>query len=344
MKYPALLLLLLIISCQDKEAKKDDFIKAPLKLSKIDSIKTNDDALKYLSAIDSNFTYFHLEKIQELTTLHNPVNDSLMKIIAKKAGIDKNFYKEDFDNNGYNDLLVIGGWAVTSTAFEGEEYAQDYFIIMNFGKKPAKIIPMQKSMHYFTVPEIKSLAGEPVLVVHDPKGIDYKNPKITDTISTKLIYRFGGFVEYNKNPADNHIEKIEFEASGCYGTCPAFELTINKDRSAVFRAEVYNFNKNRESYTGKDEGLFKVKIKEADYNQLTGFLNYLDFKNLEDGYHVTHTDAPTGTLQITYDNGKIKTISDYGMQGTSGLMGVYNLLFELRFNQKWIKQKEQKLP
>ena len=38
---------------------------------------------------------------------------------------------------------------------------------------------------------------------------------------------------------------------------------------------------------------------------------------------------------VTYDNGKVKSIRDYGLLGTYGLDRVYQLLFELRENQKW---------
>jgi hypothetical protein len=47
------------------------------------------------------------------------------------------------------------------------------------------------------------------------------------------------------------------------------------------------------------------------------------------------TDDQTCTLKITYDNGKTKTITDYGKIGTYGLNRVYSILFSLRQNQKW---------
>lgn len=51
-----------------------------------------------------------------------------------------------------------------------------------------------------------------------------------------------------------------------------------------------------------------------------------------------HTDDQTGDLKITFNNGKVKTISDYGMIGTNGLKILYEKLAELRFNQKWQKK------
>lgn len=51
-----------------------------------------------------------------------------------------------------------------------------------------------------------------------------------------------------------------------------------------------------------------------------------------------HTDDQTSSLKITFNNGNIKTISDYGMIGTYGLKILYGKLAELRFNQKWQKK------
>ena len=66
-------------------------------------------------------------------------------------------------------------------------------------------------------------------------------------------------------------------------------------------------------------------------------LNYIYFETLQDNFAVTWTDDQTATLKITYDSGKVKSISDYGLIGTYGLDRVYQLLYELRENQKWTK-------
>ena len=75
-----------------------------------------------------------------------------------------------------------------------------------------------------------------------------------------------------------------------------------------------------------------------DIDKLEEILNYCEFDNLDKEYTVMHTDDQTGDLKITYNNGKVKTISDYGMIGTYGLKILYKKLAELRFNQKWRKK------
>lgn len=327
MKYFVFLFLFTLASCG-----KNSFEKATVISSKIDSINTDEQVKNYISSIDTNFKRFYPNNIQLVKSLNSPRLDSIMKSVAKDLGINKSFYKTDFDNNGYTDLLVLGGW--------GETYQYDSYVVMNFGTKMRpKLISMNNNIQLLVIPEIVSNENTPFLIMHSP-GKTYRIPsKLSDTISTKLIYKHGGFTEYNKQPSNNHIDKIEFKTSGCFGTCPIYQLTINKNRSATFLAEHYNFNKERRNNTFKKEGHFNGEINDTDYKQLLNLLKYINFENLKDEYSVNWTDAQSSTLTITYNNGKTKTIEDYGMIGTYGLKSVYDLLAEMRFNQKWERVK-----
>lgn len=328
MKYFVFIILFFLASC-----KKSSFEKATIIPTEIDSISTNEQIKNYLTNIDTNYKYFNPQSIQHVTSVNSPTIDSIMKITAKGLNINKSFYKTDFDNNGYTDLLVLGGW--------GETNHYSSYVIMNFGKKKKpKLIDMNKDMQLLDVPKVLLIKNEPFLMMYSPKKMRGSTAKITDTTSTKLTFKYGGFAEYNKNPFENHIEKVEFKTSPCFGTCPVYQLTINKDKSARFLAEHYNFNKNRRDTTFENEGFFNAKINDADYIQLVNLLNYIDFKNLKDEYSVSWTDDRSATLTITYGNGKTKTIEDYGMIGTHGLSSVYDLLAEMRFNQKWKRIKE----
>lgn|SRR5690606_11053736 len=133
--------------------------------------------------------------------------------------------------------------------------------------------------------------------------------------------------------ANHKIEKIEYSTTMCFGTCPVFSLTINSDKNAEWNAEKYNKINNKEV-----NGKFHSKITKKQYNKLIGLLNSIDLEKLKDEYEVNWTDLQSSTLKITYDNGKVKSIHDYGMRGTDDLKRIYQLLFELRENQKWKKQ------
>src|SRR5690606_10364849 len=74
-----------------------------------------------------------------------------------------------------------------------------------------------------------------------------------------LTYKFGDFIELNENPTKNNIEKIEFQTSVCYGSCPSFQMIINQDKTAIFIAEEYN-RETRESE--EINGKFKTTLQQ----------------------------------------------------------------------------------
>ena len=85
------------------------------------------------------------------------------------------------------------------------------------------------------------------------------------------------------------------------------------------------------------DGAYSTIIKEKDYQQIIDLLNYMNFEQLNASYYPGLKDAQQATLTITYDNGKIKTITDNGMNATQSLTYLHRLLFNLRKNQDWKK-------
>jgi hypothetical protein len=104
-------------------------------------------------------------------------------------------------------------------------------------------------------------------------------------------------------------------------------MTIRANRSAYYDAQYYN----------DSSGKFETSIKKEDFNNLIQALTKADLRNLKSKYEVPWTDDQGSILTVTYNNGTIKTIDDYGMRGTKGLEKIYGLLYNLRTNQKWEK-------
>ena len=128
------------------------------------------------------------------------------------------------------------------------------------------------------------------------------------------------------------IEKIEYQTTRCFGTCPQFNIVIDKAKNATFNAQHHNRkDKNEKEIKGK----YKTTIKDKDFDEIINLMNDIDFPNLNNNYTIGRKDYPSCFLTITYDNGKVKRIRDYGLSGTSELKELYNLMFELRFNQEW---------
>jgi len=287
-------------------------------ISKIDSIKTEKEAENLIHTLDKDYEDFKIKKIADFKEERG--ENKFCKNIADSLKIDNSFYKADFDNNGYTDLLIIG-----------EYYDFKIFVLMNYGNDSLKINRLtRRSFQNCTFPKITNDSIINYYYFSEPHIFSEEKSRLT---KKDLIFKFGDFVEYNSKPNSYHIEKIEFQTTMCYGTCPQFFISIDKNKNGVFKAENYNIDKSK----GKVEvkGKFNTVITDNDYNELISLLNYVDFPNLEDNYSVNWTDDQTSTLKITYNDGKVKKISDYGMIGTYGLDRIYSLFFDLRFNQNW---------
>lgn len=143
------------------------------------------------------------------------------------------------------------------------------------------------------------------------------------------------FTEFNKNQNMYNIEKIEYQTTRCFGTCPQFNIVIYKSKKATLFAEAFNSKEKK----GKEiKGKFYATINERDFNEIFNLLNDIDFPNLKDKYNNGQKDTQACFLMISYENSKFKRISDYGLSGTPELKKFYKLMFELRFNQDWKKE------
>ena len=213
---------------------------------------------------------------------------------------------------------------------------------MNYGNdsiKPFDLVvrPLDNSI----VPKFSKKYGQPILEIHKPADYHWiEKKKISKNRVIDLIYKFNLFLEYNKNPKNYNIEKIEFETEDCFGVCPYFKLIINNDKSATFNAISGNSIYEKTSRYGDDnmpeiKGIFKTKLNDQEYNQLISILNYLDFPNMQNKYSIDRLHSSYCKIKITYDNQMTKSIEDYGMCGTYGLMNIYTTLFNIRFNQEW---------
>jgi hypothetical protein len=324
--------LIFILSFFFNSCKKEEiFVKAKIIPSKIDNISSNSEIEGLIHVLDTNFKKFKLRSIQNYG---GDDMDSLILQTAIKLKINKSFYKEDFDNNGYTDLLVIGGDEKCSSS-TGKPCDFCSFVVMNYGNR-FKIATINKT--FFTnsfVPLITHINSKPILLVYNVET-KFKKKFVQEVSTDTLQFKFDNFIEYNDDNKEFIIEKIEYATSGCYGTCPVFRIDINKDRQSNFNADTFNFS---EIYSEKIEGRFKTSITEQKYNEIISLLNYLNFPDLDNNYDVRCTDLASCTIKITYNGGKVKTISDYGKFGTYGLKLLYHKLSDLRFNQKWIKQK-----
>jgi len=346
-KYLILLIVLFLLASCDNKANsffqveklpsykplvQQKLVNIAKKYSVIDSLKTNRQAEKFIQTIDANFKYFEL---RPLSKLDKPIDSIFKKLIAEYTP-DKNFYTADFDNNGYTDMLFFGGWPGSSTETDDVVYFYNSYIVMNYDKNQAKVLPFTDHLNGF--PVIKERNNK-VLINNHIIVKDRKNATYKDSVGV-LSWAFIGLCNYNPAPKNYNIEKIEFSSGPCFGHCPMYQITVNKDRSAIFLADQNNFP--NEIALCLDKSAYTTTVDKKSYEDLVCYINYMDFLALNRSYSVFYTDAPRASLIITYDNGKVKQISDYGLSGTYGLRTLYRYMGELRFNQKWEKTTEPK--
>jgi hypothetical protein len=260
----------------------------------------------------------------------------------------------DLNNDGRTDIIING---------------RDLFAIVDDGKGKYSIHNINRGtflLEKFAFEKIIYINKTPLVLVHSVNGFAPKDTATTateDTATNKdttgtiapvhvnlidvgngstdtLIFRFNDFVEYNTSPDKLNIQKIKFATSGCYGTCPVFELSIDSHANALLNAIEYNSN-NSDVFdtTNSLNGHYTSDINMDDFNNILDIINYIHLPKLKDDYSVNWTDDQTATLEIKYNNGHVKKISDYGEIGTMGLQLLYGKLFSLRFTQKWTKKE-----
>ena len=225
----------------------------------------------------------------------------------------------DIDNNGSSDFLVIGTVSGAPVIICVVDTGYNNYVIKKMNRR---------TFEDCSYPTLKTVNNENVICYYH---YNYTNkeeetkPQNTIEIDT-LTYKFGDLVELNSNLQNYKIEKIECTTTACFGSCPVFSMTIDVTTgNAQYSGTKFN----------KRNGQYSTKINENNLQELIGLLNYTNFPELKDKYAVNWSEDQTSKLIITYDGGKTKTISDYGLLGTFGLNRVYDLIFKLRENQYW---------
>lgn len=332
------LLILLMFSCREETTIVNE-VSEPVRMgiykSVIDTLLNPRSVELFLCECDTNYYAFQLRAISDFKKGMYPDNEKVIKIYAAKYHFDKLFYKADLDNNGYTDMLLIG--AIESGGSRGQDPIN--LLVLNYGAHPVKVIPLTNGLFTpYLMPKLVVKGGVPLVETSSYEGVFENNMMVKRFISKTLTIRDSALIEYNPAPKNYHIEKIQFATSPCFGTCPLFEIHIDRDRNAIFLADEYNFSHDHDAKP--EDKAFEAKIDTTTYNNICNMLYYLDFPSLEDNYSVDYTDAPSVQVIVTYNGGKQKKIEDYGLNGSFGLKQLYKGVKELRFNQKWRETAE----
>ena len=195
------------------------------RLSKIDNINSGVEVENLIHSFGKNYLRF---KLRSMDSIKNEYGlDDYCGRVADSLNITKAFYKADIDNNGFTDILAIG-----------EDYEFAIYVVLNYGQDSLVLNKLtRKSFQDCTFPDIISDTVIRYYYMSDPDFAKGEKPSLQQK---DLVFKFGDFVELNRNPKAYDIEKIEYSTTMCFGTCPVYQIKINKDKTAIFNAERFN--------------------------------------------------------------------------------------------------------
>jgi hypothetical protein len=241
--------------------------------------------------------------------------------IDSPSPIFDTFGKADLDHDGEEDLLVFGTAYVTvdGTAYEEDEIV----IILGDKKSPTKVsFPYSffrgLGVHIIPYPKIIKFDSQDYLLIQYDLT-DYENGT-SKTYKDTLFVAYDHIMPYNDAPDSKVVTRIEFKTDYCFGSCPVFEISIDKNLDATY---------NGIDHVSK-KGEYNLKASKRDWGYLSELIALLNVDRLKDSYYVNWTDDQTAYLTVYFQDGSKKQIEDYGLTGTFGLSVLYDYFFDLR--------------
>lgn len=211
------------------------------------------------------------------------------------------YLKIDIDKNGLTDLLIND---------------RKIFAIIDVGNDKFELKYVGTEHKECRLVSIDTTGQEPILVIKKQNNYIQHEPAFSE-VPDSITYKFNNFIEYNSKPQEMRVESIKISMGPCFGNCPTYDLLINNNREA----EII-------------ETSLKAKITKQSFDEIITLISYLNPDSLKANYAIDATDNPSADIEIKF-NGKLKTIHDYGLEGTLGLQQLYLLIDKLVKDAKW---------
>jgi len=300
--------------------------------NRIDSLITGEQVLEYIRKLDFYGRISFNPEGDLYTGLRN------YAAIADSFGA-KPFEKVDLDNNGTIDLLFNG--------YNNQSNVSKPFtlVILNFGKDHLgrdstlkRIFPDETFFDFFAAKAVR-IDGQNFLHAFQitKKSPEYWSAKKKTYYRVDIVERRSDTLAclnnmfFERAPATKHqIKQIIFSYTGGL-------------EGGLFNLKIVNDSLRLEkelpviaSDMGPMEiGIYQSRLDPVGQDKLNFILHHLDFPHLKIDYQVRGRDAPRGVLEIIYDNGRRKLISDYGLSGHYGLSELENYLTSIPGSRSW---------
>ncbi|WP_298511628.1 DUF6438 domain-containing protein [uncultured Kordia sp.] len=117
-----------------------------------------------------------------------------------------------------------------------------------------------------------------------------------------------------KKPKDSlQFDQVVLSRSGCFGSCPIMNISIQRDGRLVYYGEKFTDH----------IGVFQGKLSPEFTNYIFKKLEDIQISKVDEYYSVGHTDDETISSTFLKNGNIVKTISDYGQAGTKEMLWAY---------------------
>ncbi|MDQ6768206.1 MAG: DUF6438 domain-containing protein [Candidatus Eremiobacteraeota bacterium] len=150
-------------------------------------------------------------------------------------------------------------------------------------------------------------------------------------VLTAVVLAAGVAFVFAEFPSKSDISEIDFTRSGCFGHCPAYEVTFRSNGCAVYSGHSDTLLIGR--YTG-------VVV----FQRLAHLMESHHFQTLQDQYAMNVVDAPGMTLRIVTPS-KTKTVETRNAGGVPiEFEELGNIIDGFIFTTHWVSDDPKKQP
>jgi hypothetical protein len=305
----------------------------------IENIKTDDDVTNFITKdVLENQEVFVVADSNILSGKNRLLKS--LRLIADTLKMSY-WYKADFDGDNNLDLLAYG----SSSLYFGSG-PRLVAVITNGGTNYKFLILTPKRLGGIFPKVVESQIGV-LLVIYITLSeykeglLSYKLSYTEDQINNALysgsplicvdtlIYKFGGFVEFNHSPVSKEVSKINFTHRNELMDLELLNLTLNANSESSLTIKY----KNRDSIS------YSGQIKKYKLTEIYSIINYMNFDMIDTSY-VTNSfyvkdRASSFYIDIVYDNYKHLKTSDVGLSGPYILRLLIEKLMELNNSEFW---------
>ena len=127
------------------------------------------------------------------------------------------------------------------------------------------------------------------------------------------------------------IESIQMERSMCYGTCPSYTTTLNRDGTAQYFGDAYV----------ERLGAYEGTLAPRDFAHLCQLTRDISFDNLESEYRGGGWTDSSDVIVAVTRFGKATEVLDYSETGPSQLWALENSIDAVASRIEWKKVAEK---